>query len=102
MGAETEDSPQTSEDKPRSNVLSVVEVTGNFAQAPTNIGNNVYVNNATDASGNIVATFGNKAHNNIHGTTLTYKRDADGMWTCEIKGSDKYKTKYIPANCSNK
>ncbi|MBR1374573.1 MAG: pilin [Cardiobacteriaceae bacterium] len=103
LGAEGQAAPSDVENNPRSNVLQQVKVDGNFAQAPKDIGGGAKANNEAEASGNIIATFGNKAHNNIHSATLTYSRDADGMWTCIIeKGNSKFKNKFVPANCTIK
>lgn len=45
----------------------------------------------------VVAAFGNNAAQTLSGSTLTWSRDANGVWTCSSDAPAKYKA----AGCSN-
>lgn len=44
----------------------------------------------------IIATFGNRAHPNLHTETLTWARDAQGEWSCSTTVGQRWR----PTGCS--
>ncbi len=54
------------------------------------------------SSGSLVATMGNDAYPGIHGTVLTFRRNADAGWRCEVNHSraSVWKDNYLPNGCT--
>ena len=70
--------------KPRSNLLSAVDVT------------------FTNGAGTIKGTLGGNANKDIAGTTVTQTRSADGTWACTVAAGTApgFKDKFIPTGCT--
>lgn len=51
----------------------------------------------TTGAATVAAAFGNNAAQTLSGSTLTWSRDANGVWTCSSDTHAKYKA----AGCSN-
>ncbi|STZ63461.1 I pilin [Moraxella lacunata] len=73
--------------KPRSNLMSNVELSG-FS--------------ATSSAGTITGTLGTRANKDITGAKIMQNRAADGVWSCTINGSGAtgWKDKFIPTGCT--
>ena len=56
------------------------------------------------AAGQLKVTMGNTANAAIRGTTVTYLRDSNGNWKCEVDVSkaEGWKDKFLPQGCEKK
>ncbi|OEY65174.1 pilin [Marinobacter sp. X15-166B] len=56
----------------------------------------------TGGTGTLVATLAGNAGAGIQGATITWEREADGTWTCEVAGAGatSWKDSYAPAGCT--
>jgi len=73
-----------------SNLLGAVNLQGSGTGAGL-----VATIDATNNTASLVATFGGNASSAINGDTLTWARDANGVWSCTTNTD----TKYQPAGC---
>ena len=96
-GADGDESASSAQNPPRSNLIATdgLKVTGEIAKKDSD-------NAVLGPNGVISATFGRKAHANINGAILTYTRNQDGLWTCNVADgkAPKLKSKFVPTNCT--
>lgn len=86
------DAQNFSSNKPRSNLLSKIELKGDFASDAL-----------TGGSGAIVGTLGNSANIDIKGVEIGHVRAADGTWNCFVYApatAKGWKDKYVPNGCT--
>jgi type IV pilus assembly protein PilA len=86
--------------------LSRGTVTGTYGDLGY-VGSNLTTEGTGDAAnypggvGSLVATLGENAATGIASATITISRDADGLWTCVVDGTNatSWDANYIPAGC---